>query len=125
MDRLNPVVLVFGFFVTLFSGVGVWSFLSALLTRRSDTHAKDTSALTALEKESREFRDEVRRDKQVLQEESRRDKQELRQEINAMKEVFIPLIDTLDELLPKMVDSLSLEERMLLRTMVNAAKMKT
>lgn len=114
MDKMNPVVLVLGFFTTLFGGVGIWSFATALLTRKSDTRAKDSAALKDLETASANFRTEMRHDLQ-----------EAKTEIREMKEAFIPLIDTLDELLPKMIACLSDAERILLREKVNSAKMKT
>src|SRR4051812_39750833 len=114
ISDVNPVVLVFGFFLTLFSGVGIWSFLSTLLTRRSDTHAKDMSALKDLEKASSDFRNEVRLDKA-----------ELKSELREMKEAFISLIDLLDELLPKMIETLTMDERIALRAKINVARMKT
>jgi len=114
MDKINPVVLVLGFFTTLFGGVGVWAFLTALLTRKSDTKQKESDALKSFETASAAFREEIRKENSAL-----------RTEIREMKEVFIPLIDTLDELLPKMVPALDDEERVLLRMRVNTAKMKT
>jgi hypothetical protein len=114
MDKLNPVVAIFGIFMSLFAGAGLWSFATALLTRKSDTHAKDADALKDLETASAEFRREMRGDLQ-----------EAKREIREMKEAFIPLIDTLDEYLPKMLPALTDEERAALRDRVNMAKLRT
>jgi hypothetical protein len=113
MDKMNPVVLVLGVFTTLFAGVGIWSFATALLTRKSDVKQKDSEAIQNLETASTLFREEMRRDNT-----------ELRTEVREMKLAIIPLINTLDELLPKMIPCLTAEERIELRDKVNTARMK-
>jgi len=113
MDKMNPVMLILGFFTTLFGGVGLWSFATALLTRKSDTHAQDASAIENLERASQSFREEVRRDNLALD-----------AKIDGMKEAVWPLITTLDELLPKMLLCLSSDELLLLRDKVNTARMR-
>lgn len=113
-NNFSLVTLAFSVLAALFAGVGFWSFVTALLTKRVDTRTKDTNALVLLEQESRNFREEVREELASA-----------KKEIEEMKQVFIPLIDTLDEFLPKMLHALTEDESLLIHQRVNAAKFKT
>lgn len=112
MGSVNPVIWIFGIFMTLAGCAGFWAFASLLVTRKSDKKNKDTNSLSQFEEASASFRDDLI---------AYADKKDAK--IEKMRDAFIPLIDFMDDIAPKVWPCISDTDKVSWRsTVFNARK---